>query len=99
MITTLSTNEVVNILLADEYAHWTYEGARALAEWLEELEEGMDEPLALDPIALRCQFNEYSSIGEVEDAYAIHPDVDSLEWLNDRTIVIEFESGLIVGEF
>ena len=99
MITTLSTNEVVEILLADEFAHWTYEGARALAEWLEELEGSNGEPLALDTVALRCQFNEYSSIGEVEDAYAIHPEVDSLEWLNDRTIVIEFESGLIIGEF
>lgn len=55
----LSTNQVVDALRADEHAGWSYEGAKALAEYLEQLAEDMREPLELDVVALRCEFSEY----------------------------------------
>lgn len=61
---TLSTYEVANRLQADENAAWTYNGALALAEYLEELEADMGEEMELDVVALRCEFSEYRSLLE-----------------------------------
>lgn len=59
---TLSTHEVANRLVNDEIAAWTYNGAMALAEYLEELEYDMGEEMELDVVALRCEFSEYESL-------------------------------------
>ena len=48
---TLTTYEIVNALLKDENADWSYTGARALAEYLEEYEEACGVELELDVVA------------------------------------------------
>jgi hypothetical protein len=58
----LTTYDIANRLLEDEYANWSRAGAFALAEWLEELEEGTGEEAMLDVVALRCEFSEYGSL-------------------------------------
>lgn len=55
---TLSTYEVAHALLDDDNAGWTYKGAFALAEILEQYEEDTGEELELDCVALRCEWNE-----------------------------------------
>lgn len=55
----LSTNQVADVLRADEYAGWSYRGAMALAEYLEQMAEDCGEPIKLDTVALRCEFREY----------------------------------------
>tara|TARA_R110000803_G_scaffold13482_6_gene37897 strand:- start:402 stop:674 length:273 start_codon:yes stop_codon:yes gene_type:complete len=87
------------LLLADSFANWTPEGAMAIAEMLEELEGATGEPMEFNRIDLRCQFNEYGFIEELEEIYDIPEDEDPIDWLMDRTIVHIFEGGLIVGEF
>ena len=83
MINTLTTNQAVNELMADEYANWSYEAATALVEWLEELEDSSGEPIEFDPVALRCEFSEYTATDLVEE-YSM-----TLEEIRDNTIVIE----------
>ena len=83
MINTLSTNQAVTELMADEYANWSYEGATALVEWLEELEDSSGEPIEFDPVALRCEFSEYTATDLVEE-YSM-----TLEEIRENTIVIE----------
>ena len=83
MINTLSTNQAVNELMADEYANWSYEAATALVEWLEELEDSSGEPIEFDPVALRCEFSEYTATDLVEE-YSM-----TLEEIRENTIVIE----------
>jgi hypothetical protein len=61
---TLSTNEVAERLLADENANWTWAGAQALAEYLEELESDMGEEIEFDRVAIRCDFSQYDSLVE-----------------------------------
>jgi len=61
---TLNTSDITNALLKDENAAWSYNGARALAEYLEELEEDCGIELELDVVALRCEFSEYASLEE-----------------------------------
>jgi len=38
----LTTSHAADLLFADKNANWTYAGARALIEYLEELEEELD---------------------------------------------------------
>jgi len=62
MKTTLTTSEAADILFKDSNANWSYAGARALAEYLEEYEESTGEEMELDTCAIRCDFSEYSSL-------------------------------------
>jgi len=102
MKTTLNTYEVANILLADEFANWTRDEAFALAEYYEQLEEDWGEPIDLDVVAIRCEWNKYSNMQEVRAAYSNCPadDDDALEWLYDHAQVIHVDSeSLLVTQF
>lgn len=113
MYQTLSTSDAVDILRADQYAGWSRAGARALVEYLEQTEDETDERIEFDPVALRCEFSEYSSAreaaedhgwdGTTDDADEDAEEQAALEWLRDRTVVLVFDgydaSGVIVGSF
>lgn len=59
---TLSTYQIADALKNDTCARWSYNGALALAEHLEEYEESTGEEIELDTCAIRCEFSEYSSL-------------------------------------
>ena len=95
MIKHMNKNEMVHILLADEYADWSYEGASALIEWLEELEENTGTPSVFDPVAMRCEFTEYASWDSVCATYEMEE-----QDIRDRTICIDYGSSkVIISEF
>ena len=58
----LSTSYAVDLLLQDEYAGWSYHGASALVEYLEDLEEELGEEITFNCIDLRCEYSEYESV-------------------------------------
>lgn len=62
MKTTLNTSDIARALKSDENAAWTWNGAKALAEYLEQLEEETGEEMELDVCAIRCDFSEYDSL-------------------------------------
>lgn len=66
---TLSTSDIANALRQDDNAIWSWAGARALAEWLEEYEETTGDELELDVVAIRCDWSEYASLTEWADEY------------------------------
>ena len=113
MYQTLSTSEAVDILRADQYAGWSAAGARALVEYLDDLEAETGEATELCPVALRCDFSEYSSAreaaedhgwdGTTDDADEDAEEQAALDWLRDRTLALVFDgrdaSGVIVGSF
>jgi hypothetical protein len=111
---TLSTNEVAERLLADENANWSWAGAQALAEYLEELEESMGEEIEFDRVAIRCDFSQRDSLQEWAqdyftnyiDRHCIEKDMDEDEideairdYINDHGTLIEFDGGIIVNSF
>ena len=105
---TLSTSEATDLLVADDNAGWSYKGARALVEHLEQVEEDTGEAIEFDRVALRCDFSEYESAREAAEEYGWEPDEDAdsddaeeaaAEWLADRTTVITFNGGVIVQQF
>jgi hypothetical protein len=106
MKTTLSTSAAVELLKVDQYARWSRAGARALVEHLEQLEEDCGIEIEFDHVAIRCDFSEYKSALEAAtqcgfepSAFQAEDDAASLEWLRDRTEVIEFEGGVIIRSF
>ena len=113
MKTTLNTHDITNALLNDENAEWSYNGAKALAEYLEQYEEDCGVELELDVVALRCEFTECADVFEWGKSYftnnqfrALFDDVDgdALEdaimlYIQERGSLLEFEGGVIVSEF
>ncbi len=65
---------------------FTREGARALFEYLENFEQDTGEELEFDPVAIRCDFDEYESLEEVKENYQ---DIETIEDLQNNTTVIE----------
>jgi hypothetical protein len=113
MFITLSTYGSVDILRADTNANWTYRGAYALVSHMEELEEDTGEPVELDAVALRCEFSEFASATEcvleymnADEAHELFADADGLieedsaiEWLCDRTTVIQIDGHILPNGF
>lgn len=89
----LTTHKITNNLLEDEFAAWTYFGARALAEYLEDYACDTDTPLELDRVAIRCDFSEYATLKEYNEAYSSDNPFDSWDEVADNTTVIPFGKG------
>lgn len=92
----------------DRRDQFSYDGLRALFDYIEEYEDSTGESIELDVIALCCEYSEYGSAVEcaTEFGWARDPDLDdeenaedALDWLRDRTIVIEHDSGIIIQDF
>jgi hypothetical protein len=112
---TLSVHEIANELKNDQYAGWSYDGAMALAEHLDQMDQDSGDDTEFDVVAIRCDFSEYESAQDAASNYAwefegdeeeIDPmDLDekreesALEFLKDNTVVIEFETGIIIQDF
>ena len=69
MKTTLSTSDIAHALKQDENANWSWAGAQALAEWLEDYEQSTGEEIELDIVSIRCEWSEYSSLESWADEY------------------------------
>ena len=54
--------------------NFSYEGRKALFEWLEELDDSCGIETELDPIALCCEYTEYDSIEDFRSEYEDFPD-------------------------
>ena len=65
---------------------FSYEGTKALFKYFEQYEQDTDHELEFDPIAFRCDFDEYDSLKKVQENYQ---DIKSLDDLREHTTVIE----------
>lgn len=103
---TLSNYEVADRLMQ---ANWSYEAAKALANFYEELEEQTGEEIEFDAVAIRCDWTEYSNIigaatdsgwspedGDDED----DQEKDALRFLKKKTTIINLPcGGVLVQSF
>lgn len=101
------------MLKADTSAGWSYTGAYALIEYLEQLEEDTGTEMEFDAVAIRCDYSEYESALQAADDQGYEPnpnlgddeqsdedkEADALAWLQDQTQVIEFDGGVIIQNF
>jgi hypothetical protein len=74
------------------------EGARALFEYFEAYEEDTGEQMEFDPVAIRCDFDEYENLKAIQENYQ---DIETLEDLQNHTTVIEIPNSdrLIIQAF
>ena len=93
----------------DRKENFSLEGLRALFDFLEDVDEQCETETELDVIALCCEFSEYNSAVDciTEAGYDFEPEEtepeetaeEALEYLIDRTMVITFDSGIIIQNF
>ena len=79
----------------DRQEQFSYEGKRALFDYLENYEEETGQELELDPIAFCCEYTEYENLKELQQD---HPDIESIEKLEDNTQVIPIDEDYSEGE-
>lgn len=104
----ISTDEAIKLLKEDDNVGWSWSGAEALVEYLEDLEDSLGESIAFDRVAIRCEYSEYSSALEAAEHYGFIPEDDededdiessAIAYLEDKTTVIKFEGGVIIQQF
>ena len=97
MIQTLTTSTAAHLLMEDENANWSWAGATALVEFLENIEEETGEPMEFDRVAIRCEWSEYESAAEaVEELSGDGIDSEPLAWLEQRTTVIAVDGDRVI---
>ena len=78
--------------------NFSYEGLKALYDYLEGYEEATDKKVELDVIALCCEYSEYKNFKEFQNNY---DDIVNLDDLKDNTTVIEIPNSerFIIQDF
>ena len=76
---------------------FSVQGSLALFDYLEQYEDDCDHELEFDPVAFRCDFNEYENFEELKRDY----DVKDLNELEGNTTVIKIpdSEGLIIHAY
>lgn len=102
------------MLASDNNNGFSYSGAYALCEYLEEIESGSGEEMEFDCVALRCDYSEHESLQAWANDYfvdwrsdlSIDEDADEdaiddviREYIQDHGQLIEFDGGIIVSSF
>ena len=77
---------------------FTYQGLKALFEWLEEYETDTGEEIELDVIAICCEYSEYANLKEFQNDYGIKY---TLAEIGENTIYIPIENSesFIIQQF
>ena len=100
MKTTIQLHDFTNnIQLRDNFS---YDGLVAMFDYLEDYEQSCGTDLEFDPVSLRCDFTEYNGIKGAYENYLVYEDeteTEMMEYLQGRTQVIEFETGVILQDF
>ena len=69
-----------------ERDNFSYDGLKALFEYLEDYEEDTGEEIELDVIALCCDYMEYDSLNEYNDDYGTkYSEIDAIQ--DDTTLI------------
>ena len=91
-------NTFCDSFTGDHADNFTYEGKRALYDYLIKYEDDTGTELELDPIAFCCKFAEYESLEEIKRDYN---SIESIEDLENNTMVIKIKGTgrLIIQQF
>ena len=69
---------------------FSYQGKKALYNYLNKLGENLGEPIELDVIAICCDFTEYESLEQFNDYYNL--DLDDIEDIEYYTTLIQIDN-------
>ena len=85
MKTTINFSQFCDGFSGNYKNNFSYEGKKALFNYLEQYEEDTGEEIEFDPIALCCDYNEYENLKELQENY----DIKTIKELQDNTIFIQ----------
>lgn len=77
---------------------FSYQGKKAIFEYLEEYEESTGEQIEFDPIAICCEWTEYEDFTALQAEYS---SIETMDDLKDNTIVLEIENSdaIVIQQF
>ena len=81
---------------------FTYQGKKALFEYLNELSESIGQPIELDIIDICCNFTEYNNLQQFMDDYGYTiEDIEDIEEIQEHTTLIKINEGkgFIIQDF
>ncbi len=89
---------------------FSYNGKKALFEYIENLEQDTGDEMELDIVGLCCDFTEFDTALEgaknysgfftsEEDLNEGEEERQALEFLSDRTTILQFDGGIIIQNF
>ena len=105
MKTTVTSYQFVeSFRLCGRETQFSVPARRALFAHFEIIEQYQDEEIELDPIAVCCEFAEYPCALEAAKVYGLElrggdEESRALDWLREKTQVIEFDGGIVIQQF
>jgi len=81
----INFNDFVDSFSESYKDNFSYDGKKALYEYLLNYEEETDTEIELDPIRLCCEYTEYNTLSELQIDY---PDIKTMEELEENTMII-----------
>jgi len=105
MKTTVSEFQFVDSFrLCGRESQFTVPARRALFDHFENIEQWTDTEITLDPVGICCEWAEYPSALKAAHDYGSSgkendTEEAALEWLQNRTQVVEFDGGLVIQQF
>ena len=85
--------------LCGRETQFTRQALEALFAYFEQVEEDTDTEIECDPIAICCEWAEYSSVMEAANDNGFRGDSEedeALEYLHEHTQVVSFSGGIVV---
>ena len=81
--------------------NFSYDGKKALYDWLEGLEDDQGEEIELDVIVLCCEYAEYENLAEFQQEYSEHNTTfETIADIEDETCVIMIDDkSFIIQQF
>ena len=78
--------------------NFSYDGLKALFEYLEDYEEDTGEEIELDVIALCCDYTEYDSLNEYNSDYGTkYSEIDAIQ--DDTTLIKIDDNSFIIQQY
>lgn len=78
--------------------NFSYEGKRALFDYLEQCEEDTGEEIELDIIGLCCEYTEYANLKEFQSEYS--DEYETMDSIENKTTVIRInDDAFLIVQF
>jgi len=87
---TVYFNDFYDVFQSKRPDDFSYEGLKALFDYLEQYEQDCDQEIELDVIALCCEFTEYDSIETFQTEYS--DDYQTFDDIEQQTTLINIDN-------
>lgn len=100
MIDTITEHQFTDWFMKHRPDNFSYEGTKALFDYVTWREDSIGEKIEFDPIAFCCEYSEYDNLKECLKEYD-NLEIKTIDELREHTTVIEVEgsTAIIIQNF